>query len=155
MSPSSPASIGPLALFALLVAGCGAVAPVAPRHALGAASAAAQPAPEAPAPAATDAPPVVTIVSPVPSPFLARYFQFDQPATIRWAATDPDGPGPGVRDFRYLLISDQDNGGLDYYLARVDPDSIVHRDAPEFTNWTRVDGSVDHVTFIGLYPTSN
>ena len=142
------ASLGPLALLAFVVAGCGgASAPLAPRSDRAVSLA-------APSAAATDAPPVVSIVSPVPSPFLDHIFQFDQPATIQWAATDPDGPGPGVHDFRYLLIDNRPRAGDDYLIARVNPDSIIRRDAPGFTNWTQVAGSVDHVTFTGLDPTN-
>src|SRR5262245_22010677 len=101
-----------------------------------------------PTPAAQiNAPPSTRIVDPVPNQFLSHVFS-SQPATVRWTATDPDGPGPGVKSFRFIVLQ----LAFDNTVFLSDPDSLLRRDGPDFTNWNEVDGNADHISLDGLVP---
>jgi hypothetical protein len=153
------ALLAPCALLALSFAGCGrGTAPTSP--ALSSSRSAASTAglssgvfgdggqaPTATPPGRDDAPPRVQILDPQPNRFLVHLFPADLPVTIRWTATDPDGPGPGVKSYRYVVLDLSDASNTVFL---VDPDSLLRRDGPAFTNWTEVDGQVDRVTLEGL-----
>ena len=94
-------------------------------------------------------PPVARIVSPVPSSLFVHFFDEGQPMAVSWSATDPDGPGPGVKSFRYRLIREDDP---DFFTFIVQPDSLARRDGPEFTDWTQVSGNTDHIDLAPLAP---
>jgi len=152
---------GLCALLALSLAGCGrSTSPTSPGLRASPSAAAAgtaiaagadadrgTAAPVSP-PGLNDAPPLARIVSPQPSQFLVHFFDASQPIGVRWTATDPDGPGPGVKSFRYVVLDLSVDPVNLVFLA--DPDSLLRRDGPAFTNWTEVDGRVDQVTLSGL-----
>lgn len=95
-------------------------------------------------------PPTVTITSPAPSNFFLRNVPTD--VTIQWRMEDPDGPGPGVKSYRYLLLErDADDRALE---ALLDPNGFVARYAPRFEEWTPVDGMALSVDLHGLKPSS-
>jgi len=95
-----------------------------------------------------DAPPQVRIVEPRPGGYdITAVFDASQPVAVHWTATDPDGPGPGVKSYRYLVLDLTDPANAVFFS---DPDSLVRRDAPGFAAWTEVDGKTDQVTLAGL-----
>jgi len=95
-----------------------------------------------------DAPPEVRIVEPRPGGYdVVAVFDASQPVIVHWTATDPDGPGPGVKSYRYLVLDLTDPANAVYF---ADPDSLVRRDAPNFAGWTEVDGKLGQVTLAGL-----
>jgi len=152
--------LGLCAFLALSLAGCGrGASPTSPASAMSR-SAGFHPAgltagadgdagttPTPSPPGRDDAPPLAQILDPQPSAFLAHFFDASQPVTVRWTATDPDGPGPGVKSFRYIVLDLSDPANQTFLF---DPDSLLARDGPAFANWTEVDGRVDQVTLEGL-----
>ena len=96
----------------------------------------------------SDAPPEVRIVEPRPGGYdIEAVFDASQPVVVHWTATDADGPGPGVKSYRYLVLDLADPSTAVFFF---DPDSLLGRDAPAFANWTEVDGKADQVTLPGL-----
>lgn len=89
--------------------------------------------------------PTATITSPVTNHLLVPTFDFRNPLTIHWTATDPDGPGPGVKSYRYRLVRDDD---ADYIPLLVQPESFLSRD--EVLSWARLPGTADQLTITGL-----
>ena len=95
-----------------------------------------------------DAPPEVRIVEPRPGGYdIVAVFDASQPVIVHWTATDPDGPGPGVKAYRYLVLDLTDPSNAVFF---ADPDSLLRRDAPGFAGWTEVDGKSDQATLAGL-----
>ena len=89
--------------------------------------------------------PNVRITSPQPSHLIAA--ELASPATIEFGASDPDGPGPGVKSYRYRLFRDDDP---DYLIGLVEPDSLMRKFAPQFVDWTELKGSATQLTLTGL-----
>ena len=96
----------------------------------------------------SEAAPEVQIVEPRPGGYdIEGVFDASQPVVVHWIATDADGPGPGVKSYRYLVLDLADPSTAVFFF---DPDSLLRRDAPAFANWTEVDGKADQVTLPGL-----
>ena len=166
---SSRAHVGLLVLLVLAhaVGGCGRdLSPTAPAGHAGAGaqdgaaglvvSEEGAPEPGAPEPAESPDPiatapsnvsPVVTITSPQPNPLFTPVVP--PSFTVRWEGTDADGPGPGIKSYRYLLIHE---GDPDFLPALVQPDSLRRKYAPRFEGWTQVSGRVESAALEGLTP---
>lgn len=141
--------------LALLAFGCGrAAAPLSPlsRAPSGDADQASivgaedtAPAPSTVPQSTRNEPPTVTITSPVPNRFISPVFDYRDPLTIHWTAEDPDGPGPGVKSYRYRLVRDDDP---DYYPLLLAPESFLN--CEEVVSWPALPGKADQVTITGL-----
>lgn len=132
MHPAARLTLIALALASLASSGCGrSLSPTAPTdgHRDGADAAGIEPG-RSDAPAAGDmrgrpvgSPPTVTITSPVPSRFFPPVVAPD--VTIHWRSEDADGPGPGVKSYRYLIVEE---GDPEWENVLVEPESIFALD---------------------------
>jgi hypothetical protein len=91
--------------------------------------------PSRPLATAANLDPTLQITLPHPSRFLRAIVP--QTFTVHWEANDPDARTNRPLEYRYLLLDDQ----LEFIPFLLDPDSLVRRDGPSFTTWTRIQGS--------------
>ena len=82
-------------------------------------------------------PPSVRITSPQPNPLLLRILPPN--ATVQWESTDPDGPGPDVKEYFYRIIPESDP---EFLVSLLEPDSLRRKYSPDFPGWTRLRGNV-------------
>ena len=92
-------------------------------------------------------PPSVRITSPQPNPLFLRIFPPN--ATVQWESTDPDGPGPDVKEHFYRIIREDDP---DYLPSLIQPDSLRRKYSPDFPGWTRLRGNVTSLVLPDLEP---
>jgi hypothetical protein len=135
------------ALLALITAGalcgCSRPEPLSPVRSRDAARAAESPAvlspdsdePARPQGTAANLDPELQITLPRPSALFMAIVP--QTFTLRWEASDPDARSNRPLEYRYLLLDDE----FEFNVFIADPDSLVRRDGPGFTNWTRIQGS--------------
>jgi len=94
-------------------------------------------------------PPNVRITSPQPSPLLFRILP--QHTTVTWDSEDPDGPGPGPKQYFYKILSEDDTE-FPLLDALINPDSLRRFYSPDYPGWTQVSGKVTSFTLPDLLP---